>query len=109
VKPAALPTVASGLSPVRRTDCQGRSERARELGRIAYRLAKDGDLVGVVTREGREKYIRKRDEGWLSVELVTPHPRSTNPTDFSELEVRASGRKVLEIRWDNTGSFKVVI
>ena len=49
-----------------------------------------------------------RDEGWLSVELVTSHPRSTDPTDFSEIDVRASGRKVLEIRWDNTGSFKVV-
>lgn len=28
-----------------------------------YRLAKDGDLVGAVTREGEEKYLRQRDEG----------------------------------------------
>jgi hypothetical protein len=36
-----------------------------------------------------------------------PCPRPL-AADFSEIEVRASGRKVLEIRRDNTCSFKVV-
>ena len=31
-----------------------------------------------------------------------------DPTHFSEIEVHAHGRKVLEIRWDSTGFFKAV-
>ncbi len=42
----------------------------------------------------------------LSIDWLTPHPRSVDPPDFSEIELRAHGRKVLVIRWDRAGSFK---
>lgn len=57
-------------------------EAIKRIGRIAYHLAKGGDLVGAVMREGEKKYLRQRDEGWLLIDLVTPHPRSTDPQKF---------------------------
>lgn len=83
-----------GVPRLRRADREDRLEKIKALGRIVHRLGKDGDLVGMVTREGQEKYLRVRDEGWLSIELLTPHPRSSDlTTDFSEIEVSAYGRK----------------
>jgi hypothetical protein len=89
-------------------DRAARIERVKALGRVAYRHLRQADIAGVITVEGEEKYLRQRDEGSLCIDLLEPHPRSTDPTDFSELELRAHGRKVLVIRWDSTGFFKAV-
>jgi hypothetical protein len=64
-------------------------ERVKALGRIALRLAKDGELLGAIFRDGEEKYLGRRDEGPLCIDLLEPYPRSTDPTDFSELELSA--------------------
>lgn len=94
---------------MRRADREERLETIKRLGRIAFRIMKDGgDLVGALTREGEDKHLRLLEDGLLSIELITPHPRSTNPTDFSELEIREHGRKVLVIRWNGAGLFKAV-
>ena len=84
-----------------------RTDRAKVFGRITYCHLRQANIAGVITREGQAKHLRRRDEGWLSIDLLT-HPQSVDPTDFSEIEVHAHGRKVLEIRWDSTGFFKAV-
>ena len=99
----------SRIALLRRADREHRLQTVKALGRIAYRIARDGDLVCVVIRESQKKYLRKRDEGWLSIDWVAPHPRSVDHTDFSEIEVRADDRKVLEIRWNSVGLFKAVL
>jgi hypothetical protein len=79
------------------------------LGRITYRVLKEGDIAGVLDVDGESKYLRTFEDGSLSLELLVPHRTSAHPTDFSQIEIRADGRKVFDIRWDATGYFKTVL
>lgn len=93
---------------MRRADREDRLQAIKVLGRIAHRRLKDADLVGVLTVEGEDKYLRLIEDGSLSINLLTPHRTSTLRTEFSEIEIRSDGRKVFCIRWDSTGYFKDV-
>jgi hypothetical protein len=81
----------------------------KALGRIAYRILNNADLVGVLTVDDEDKYLRTLEDGSLSFELLMPHGASALPTEFSQIEIRVDGRKVFDIRWDRTGFFKTIL
>jgi hypothetical protein len=83
--------------------------RAKALGRAAYRLARDGEIVGNVELEGASKRLTKYRRGLLLIDLWRPWRSDAFETEFSELRVSYAGKKVLELRWDRAESFAVVI
>ena len=86
-----------------------RLQKIKAIGRLAYRVLKDADIFfGIITVQGENKLLRTFEEGSLSAELLMPHPSKT-PSDFSEIVIREHGRMVFLIRWDSTGSFKVML
>jgi len=86
---------------------EARRERAKALGRIAYRLARAGTIFGNLEIEGEEKRLLKFRRCFLFIDLYEPRSQAFE-TEFSELQVSYDGANVLEIRWDRTGSFKLV-
>ena len=94
---------------MRQFDRQKRLQTVKALGRIAYRILINSDLVGVLTVGGEDKYLRNSQDGSLALELLTPHAASADPTEFSQIEIRANGRMVFDIRWNSTGFFKTVL
>jgi hypothetical protein len=88
---------------------EARLERAKQIGRRAYRLLIACDIEGLITYEGEDKHLRTFEEGVLSGKMLVPSRSQTAPNEFSEIIIRASGRKVLEIRWDTAQSFRVIL
>jgi len=93
---------------MRRSDREARRTRAKELGRVAYRLARAEDVSGVIAVEDEEKHVREFQEGGLTAELLIPFRANARPEEFSRLQVRHCGRKVLELRWSKAGDFSLV-
>ena len=87
---------------------EARLQRVKKLGRRAYRVLQDGDILGNITIKGELKRVRTFDDGFLFGELTAAHRSSTDPADFSQLQIRADGRKVLDIRWDGSRHFRVL-
>jgi hypothetical protein len=85
-----------------------RQERIKALGRIAYRHLNDAEVFGIIEISGEEKHVRILEEGGLPAELIAPFRAWALPTEYSQIEIRFDGRKVLDIRWDCAGSFKAV-
>lgn len=86
-----------------------RLQRVKALGRIAYRIiSESSDIEGVVTWDGEEKHLRNFDEDGIHIELVQPFRAAALPTEYSSPIVRHQNSKILEIRWDKAGQFKVV-
>ena len=79
------------------------------FGRIAYRELRSSDIEGVLTYDGEQKYVRLFEEGELFAELIEPFRPYALATEFSRIQIRVSGRKVFEIRWDRAGHFKVLL
>jgi hypothetical protein len=94
--------------PVHRSDRQARLERAKAIGRVAYRLVRDAKIFGNISVDGEEKQLREHEEGGIAVELAAPFRPYARPDEFSRLRVRVGGEKVFEIRWDKADGFKVV-
>jgi hypothetical protein len=94
---------------LRQFDRQQRLLTVKSLGRIAYSILKCSELVGVLTVDDENKYLRTSQDGSLSLELLSPHGVSAHPTEFFQIEIRASGRKVFDIRWDRRGFFKTLL
>ncbi|MCK1595564.1 hypothetical protein [Bradyrhizobium sp. 164] len=65
------------------------------------------DLVGIIAVEGEDKYLREFEHRGLSGSYVTPS-RSGRPYEFSRIQVRHLGHKVLELRWTKAGDFQMV-
>lgn len=86
-----------------------RVERAKALGRAAYRLARAGEIVGNVELEGEEKRLTEYRRGLIFVELWEPWRPGAFETEFSRLRVGYAGEKVLELRWDRADAFTVVL
>lgn len=81
----------------------------RALGRIAYRIIINScEIEGVVTWDGEVKSLRNFDEDNLRIEVVEPFRAAALPTEYSCLLIRHPNSKVLEIRWDKAGQFKVI-
>ncbi|MBW5434548.1 hypothetical protein FXB41_07080 [Bradyrhizobium canariense] len=94
---------------MRAIDRQARLKRAKELGRLAYDMLRfEDDLVGTIAIEGDDKYLREFEGRGLSGSYVTPS-RPGRPYEFSRIQVRHLGRKVLELRWSNAGDFNLVV
>ncbi|PDT86903.1 hypothetical protein CO669_28495 [Bradyrhizobium sp. Y36] len=92
---------------MRASDRQARLKRAKELGRLAFDMLRYEDLVGIIAIEGKDKYLREFDRRGLSGSYVTPS-RPGRPYEFSRIQVRHLGRKVLEIHWSKAGAFQLV-
>lgn len=90
---------------MRRAGRKARQERAKALGRIAYRLARADDVCGVIEIDGEKKHIREAEESGLKITLLEPFRSGALENEFSRLEVRDHGRKVLELRWSEAGNF----
>jgi hypothetical protein len=82
-----------------KSDREARLQRAKALGRIAYRILRDYEIEGALDFDGEKKHLRRFDEDGLTAELVVPRADAL-PTEFSRIQIRADGRKVFEIRWD---------
>jgi hypothetical protein len=93
---------------MQRADREARLERAKAIGRIAYSHVRDADIYGNVPIDGEEKRLRTLEDGRIAIELAGPFRSYARPDEFSRLRIRARGEKVFEVRWDNTGAFKVV-
>lgn len=87
---------------------EARREHAKQIGRIAYRLARASKIEGVNDIEGEDKHWRQYRRGFISIDLDEPFRASASETEFSRLRVSYAGVNVFEIRWDKTASFKVV-
>jgi hypothetical protein len=93
---------------VHRADREARLQRARAIGRIAYRLARDAKIEGFIEIDDGRKLIRECSRGRLTIALYAAANEPPSETDFSELRVRYAGRKVFVIRWNLAGAFNVV-
>lgn len=95
---------------MRASDRQARLNRAKELGRLAYNVLRFEGLVGIIEIEGEDKYLREFDHRrrfGLSGSYVAPsRPERTH--EFSRIQVRHLGRKVLDLRWSKAGDFQLV-
>lgn len=85
-----------------------RVERAKHLGRAAYRLARAGDIVGNCELDGEEKRVTEHRGGRLTIELAAPLRADAYEFEWSRLRVMWDGARVLELRWDRVGSFRVL-
>jgi hypothetical protein len=88
-------------------DRRARTERAKELGRAAYRLGRDGEIFGNLPVEGEDKQLREYRRGRIYVELWQPWRSDALETEFSRLRVNYSGTRV-ELRWSRAGKFNMV-
>jgi hypothetical protein len=93
---------------VKQPDRQARLERAKAIGRVAYRLVRDAKIGGFIELEGERKQIWEFSRGPLSIELFAAAGQPPRAADFSQLRIRYAGRRVFQIRWDDDGRFKVV-
>lgn len=94
---------------MRATDRQARLKRAKELGRMAYDILRFEDVCGVIEIAGEEKHLREFEQREISGSLVTPFRPNARPDEFSRIQVRHLGRRVLELRWSKAGEFKAVL
>ncbi|TQF28857.1 hypothetical protein UNPA324_03740 [Bradyrhizobium sp. UNPA324] len=83
-------------------------KRGKELGRLAYDMLRFEDLIGNITVEGEQKQLREFARSGLSGSLLTPF-RPTRLDEFSRIEIRYLGRKVLDIRWSKAGDFQLIV
>lgn len=86
-----------------------RVERAKALGRAAWRLAHDGKIIGNCELDGEEKRLTEFRSGRLSIELAAPWRADAYEFEWSRLRVTWDGEKVLELRWDRAALFNVVL
>ena len=90
-----------------RAEREARLQRAKVLGRVAYRHLQCCEIVGVLTyEEDEEKHLYMLDEDGLTAELIVPFRPHALPNEFSRIQIRADGRKVFEIRWDGARKFQ---
>ena len=89
-------------------DREARQERAKAIGRIAYRLARAAKIEGFIEIEDGRKFVREWHRGYLTIALYAAANATPRDTDFSQLRVHYAGRKVFAIRWNVAGDFKIV-
>ncbi|RXG92289.1 hypothetical protein [Bradyrhizobium vignae] len=82
-------------------------KRAKEVGRLAFDMLRFEELVGNMTVKGEQKQFREFSHRGLSGSLLTPF-RPTRLDEFSRIQIRHLGHKVLDIRWSKAGDFRLV-
>jgi hypothetical protein len=88
-----------------RQDRQARLDRAKQLGRIAYRHARDGTIVGYVEIERGRFFIRELQLGPLSVTLYAAANFAPSDEDLSELRFWSTAiwsRTMVRTIWSTT-------
>ena len=80
---------------MRQADSEQRLQRARSIGRIAYRL---------VRALGTEGFI-ETDCGPVSITLFEAAHREPSDHGVSQLRIHHAGKLVMEICWDAAGAF----
>ncbi|WP_027568428.1 hypothetical protein [Bradyrhizobium sp. URHA0013] len=92
---------------MRASDRQARLKRAKELARPAFDVLRFEQLVGNISVEGEQKQLREFAQRGLSGSLLVLF-RLTRLDEFSRLQVRHLGRRVLEIRWSKASDVKLI-
>jgi hypothetical protein len=87
---------------------QARLERAKAIGRIGYRIVRAANLMDVREIEGEERHLREFRRGSLFIDLFEPS-RLVAGAESSQLRIAYDGKEVLEVRWDSTDAFNVVL
>ena len=90
-------------------DRTAKLEEAKAIGRAAYRLVRQAKIEGYIEVDDGRKLIREWERGYLSIKLHAAASVIPDPEEFSQLRVHHAGRKVLDIRWNEAGVFKVVV
>ena len=93
------------MSPRPQTDRQERTQRAKAIGRAAYRLVRSEKLEGYIDGNDGRKLIREWQRGQLSITLGSAANKNPCDTDLSQLAVSHVGQKVLAILWNKAGDF----
>ena len=86
---------------------EARLQRAKELGRIAYRILKSSEIEGMLDYDGEEKHLRIFEEDGLYMEMVEPFRSDACPNEFSRIVIRQGRHKVFQIQW-STGDYFTV-
>jgi hypothetical protein len=71
---------------MRWSDRQARIKKAKELGHIAYRLARAKEVYGVIDVEDEEKHLREFEQRGLTVTLLSPFRAAAHEDEFSRLK-----------------------
>jgi hypothetical protein len=95
------------IATLHHADREEKLHRARAVGRVAYRIARAANLVGVMEIEGDEKHLRKFRNGLLFIDLYEPF-RLPVDAEFSRLRISYNGKNVFEIRWESVGTFNII-
>lgn len=85
-----------------------RQERVKELGRIAFRLARFEDIRGYIECKTQRLRIREYRNDLFEITLLEAANREPSDLEISELKIEHARRRVLEIRWSAAGYFKTV-
>jgi hypothetical protein len=85
-----------------------RPEQVKAIGRIAYRLASAAPVEGYIEPQGQRLRLRMFAHRDLSITLYEAASRQPFEYDLSRLRVSYRSRKVLEIIWSASGTFRVV-
>jgi hypothetical protein len=88
---------------------EARLEQAKALGRMAYQLLRASKIEGMLTCDGEDKHLRQVNYDWLRMDLLEPFRAGAQPTEFSSIVIREARLKVLEIRWDKAGLFRILV
>jgi hypothetical protein len=83
---------------------EARLQRAKELGRIAYRTLRSSEIEGVFDYDGEKKQLRIFEEDGLYMEMVEPF-RDACPNEFSRIVIRKGRHRVFQIQWSKSGDF----
>jgi hypothetical protein len=95
---------------VLKAERDARLDRAKALGRIAYRMIlRASEIEGVLAWDGEDKRLRKFADGALVLKLWEPFRPKAPRTEFSSIQILYGDLKVFEIRWDDAGHVKVVV
>jgi hypothetical protein len=88
---------------------EAKLQRARILGRIAYKALRFAEIEAVLSYNGEEKQLRTFEEDGLIAEIEMPFRPGASSFEFSRIQIRSRGRKVFEIRWDSADYFQIVL
>jgi hypothetical protein len=91
-----------------RAEREARLQRAKALGGVVYAILRAWEVEGVLTWDGKDKRLRKFEDGALVLKLWVPFRPEAPRTEFSSIQILYGGLRVFDIRWDDAGRFKIV-
>jgi hypothetical protein len=84
---------------------EARLNRAKELGRIAYRILKSSEIEAVLDYDGEKKHLRTFEEDGLYMQMVEPFRSDACPNEFSRIVIREGRHRVFQIEWSKPGDY----